>query len=174
MRTKSAAKKARRTSGTAESTSPSPSEPDLFSISLRGDENETVPIFDSCDEIRSKIEDHFEETGMTKAAFLRDISRAAFPSASPPIKIQTKQLSDFSEMYGATTGNANRVYYAAYVYFEKKRLSEGTGKSEHRLRMEKEWGAKGVGRKLNHYRWVTARWDEEIVEDDVGRIRVIR
>ncbi|KAL0072286.1 hypothetical protein AAF712_000048 [Marasmius tenuissimus] len=146
------------------------SEPDLFSISLSGDEDGTVPLYESCDEIRQKIKDHLQSTKTTKASFLRDIARAAFPHSDPPIKIQSKQLADFLSLEGATSGNANRVYYASYVYFEKKRLSEGGEKSEHRLRMEKEWKLQGgISRKQNGYVWSWAPKDCVVFEDDLGK-----
>jgi hypothetical protein len=72
---------------------------------------------------------------------------------------------------GATTGNSNRVYYAAYVYFEKKRISEGQPKSEHRRKMEKQWAPKGMSRKLNQY--YCCRDDEVLYEDEVGVVRGI-
>ncbi|KAK1222049.1 hypothetical protein PQX77_015148 [Marasmius sp. AFHP31] len=147
------------------------SEPDLFSISLPGDEDGTVPLYESCDEIRRKIEGHLQRTKTTKAAFLRDIARAAFPHSEPPIKIQSKQLADFMSLEGATSGNANRVYYASYVYFEKKRLSEREEKSKHRLRMEKEWKLQGgISRKQNGYVWSWAPRDCVVFEDDLGKV----
>ncbi|KAF5345159.1 hypothetical protein D9758_009646 [Tetrapyrgos nigripes] len=147
------------------------SDHDLFSIDLKGDEDGTVPIFDSCDVIREKIDDHLSETGVTKAQFLRNIARAAYPNNVPTI--QTKQLNDFMRWAGATTGNSNRVFYAAYVYFEKKRISEGKSKSEHRKKMEKQWAHQGgMSRELCQYYW--CRDGVELYEDEVGVRRSVK
>ncbi|KAF5345154.1 hypothetical protein D9758_009643 [Tetrapyrgos nigripes] len=112
---------------------------DLFSIHLDGDENDSVPVFNSCNVIRQKIHEHLSETGTSKAQFLRDIACAAYPNKTPTPKIQSKQLQDFLGYEGASAGNSNRVFYAAYVYFEKKRISEGKPKSAHREAMERQW-----------------------------------
>ncbi|KAF5368510.1 hypothetical protein D9758_002435 [Tetrapyrgos nigripes] len=130
------AKKAAKTSSSSKK---SPEPIDLFSIYLDGDEEGTVEIYDSCDELRRKINKHLTKSGTTKAQFMRDIARAAYPFQDPPPKIQTKQLSDFLIKAGPTAGSTSRVFYAGYVYFEKKRLSEGKPKSEHREMMEDEW-----------------------------------
>ncbi|VDC05559.1 unnamed protein product [Peniophora sp. CBMAI 1063] len=110
---------------------------EIFSIELDGEEDETVEMYDTCDEIRKKIDIHLTITGQTKAAFLRDIARAGWPDDPP--RIQSKQLSDFQTKEGATSGSTSRVYYGAYCYFEKKRIAEGKDKSVHRLCMEDEW-----------------------------------
>ncbi|KIY66026.1 hypothetical protein CYLTODRAFT_491815 [Cylindrobasidium torrendii FP15055 ss-10] len=114
---------------------------DIFSIYLEGDEDGTVEIYDSCDAIRKKITIHLSNSGVTKASFLRDIARIAYPNDTP--NIQSKQLTDFLSKKGATSGSTSRVFYAAYVYFEKLRLSEGKPKSAHRKKMEEEWGYQG-------------------------------
>jgi hypothetical protein len=123
----------------ASSSSKSSKQIDLFSIYLDGDEDGTVEIYDSCDELRKKINKHLTKSGTTKAQFMRDIACAAYPFQNPKPKIQTKQLTDFLIKEGPTAGSTSRVCYAAYVYFEKKRLSEGKSKSVHREMMEDEW-----------------------------------
>ncbi|KAF9264159.1 hypothetical protein L218DRAFT_1076711 [Marasmius fiardii PR-910] len=112
---------------------------DLFSISLPGDEDGTVEIYDSCNEVCRKINAHLKSS-ITKTQFLRDIVRAAYPESHSSINIQSKQLGDFLTKKGATAGGTSKVFYAAYVFFEKKRLSKGKGKTKHRLDMEAEWG----------------------------------
>lgn len=111
-------------------------------MSLPGEESGEVEIYDSCDELRRKITSYLDSTGKTKAAFMRELVRAA---AAPeyPIKIQGKQLADFMRLEGATGGCSSKVCYAAYVFFEKKRVAEGKAKSEHRLEMEDEWESEG-------------------------------
>ncbi|KZV61164.1 hypothetical protein PENSPDRAFT_693643 [Peniophora sp. CONT] len=133
--TKSANKKA-ASSSTSSSASATAAD-EIFAVELDGEEDESVEMYDTCDEIRKKIDIHLTMTGQTKAAFLRDIARAGWPQ-NPP-KIQSKQLSDFLDKDGPTSGSLSRVYYGAYCYFEKKRIAEGKEKSAHRLGMEDEW-----------------------------------
>lgn len=102
---------------------------------------DTIPVFDSCDEIRRKITNHLRLPHVTQAQFLRDIA-AQFTTQD--VKIQGKQLSDFRSKRGALAGNTSRVFYGAYVYFEMLRLKEGKPKSKHRLEMEKRWEPDGV------------------------------
>ncbi|KAJ7074543.1 hypothetical protein C8F01DRAFT_28921 [Mycena amicta] len=117
---------------------------DLFLISFDGDADGSVEIYDSCDAIRRKIQKHLTKpgSGVTKAGFLRDIVRAAYPN-SRDMNIQSKQLTDFLTKKGATAGSTSRVFYAAYVYFEKMRLSEGKPKDAHRRKMEDQWAFQG-------------------------------
>ncbi|KAL0575548.1 hypothetical protein V5O48_006422 [Marasmius crinis-equi] len=176
------AKKTRTTSGkgkgkrrsAAESqagTSSSSSGPvDLFSVSLEGEEERQVEIYDSCDEIRRKIIEHLEITECTKAAFLRDIARAGYGHITPQIKIQSKQLSDFLDKEGATAGSTSRVFYGSYVYFEKKRIAEGQPKSDHRLDMEDEWEVEGGLPRERPHSYVCLA-DSVLVETEMGRVR---
>ncbi|KAF8477090.1 hypothetical protein BDZ91DRAFT_769332 [Kalaharituber pfeilii] len=113
---------------------------DITTIHLDGEDTDTVPIYDSCDEIRKKIAAHLRKPGVTQAQFLRDVA-AQFKTQS--VRIQGKQLADFRAKSGALAGNTSRVYYGAYVYFEKCRLKEGKDKSKHRLEMEKRWSREG-------------------------------
>jgi len=116
---------------------PTPDHPEPY---LDGEENDSVEIYDSCDEIRRKISAHLRKPGVTQAQFLRDIA-AQFKSTA--VKIQSKQLNDFRAKSGADAGNTSRVFYGSYVYFEKLRLKEGKPKSKHRTEMEDIWGKTG-------------------------------
>ncbi|KAJ7726693.1 hypothetical protein DFH07DRAFT_714555, partial [Mycena maculata] len=113
---------------------------DLFSITLPGDEDGSVEIYDTCDELRRKINALLRTGTITKAALLRDMSRAAYARAP---NIQSKQLNDFLTKKGPTRGSTSRVCYAAYVYFEKDRSAKGKAKSKHRRNMEERWGGEG-------------------------------
>lgn len=46
---------------------------DISAIHLDGEEDDRVPIFDSCDEVRRKINAHLKKPGVTQAQFCRDI-----------------------------------------------------------------------------------------------------
>ncbi|KAJ7837264.1 hypothetical protein B0H14DRAFT_3460323 [Mycena olivaceomarginata] len=112
---------------------------DLFSIALPGDEDSTVEIYDSCDELRRKINALLRTGTITKAGFMRDIARAAYTDAP---NIQSKQLTDFLTKKGATSGSTSRVCYASYVYFEKKRIAE----ARRRASIGGIWRIDGLGK----------------------------
>ncbi|KAJ6511238.1 hypothetical protein DFH09DRAFT_1288595, partial [Mycena vulgaris] len=137
---------------------------DLFSITLPGDEDATVEIFDTCDELRRKINALLRTGTITKAALLRDMSHAAYADAP---NIQSKQLSDFLTKTGPTGGSTSRVCYASYVYFEKKRIAEGKAKSKHRWDMEERWGGQGGLPKRREEKYF-CHVDDELVQDALG------
>ncbi|KAI5778840.1 hypothetical protein EDC01DRAFT_600876, partial [Geopyxis carbonaria] len=115
---------------------------ELESVELEGEQQDAVEVYDSCDEIRRKIAAHLRTPGVTQAAFLKDLA-AMLHTAPPGTKIQSKQLNDFRTKSGADAGNTSRVFYCAYVFFEKLRIKEGKPKSKHRLEMERRWTAHG-------------------------------
>ncbi|KAJ7610497.1 hypothetical protein FB45DRAFT_334185 [Roridomyces roridus] len=141
----------------------------LFDITLDGDENAFVELYDTCDELRRKINKHLR-TGITKAAFLRDIARAAYPTSPPTI--QSKQLTDFLSKKGPTSGSTSRVCYASYVYFEKKRIAEGKGKSAHRKDMEDRWEGEGGMPRERPQKYICGV-DQDIVQDRLGGVRAV-
>ncbi|KAI1114057.1 hypothetical protein F5Y14DRAFT_416047 [Nemania sp. NC0429] len=115
--------------------------PDISGIYLPGEETDSVPVFDTCDEVRRKIDAHLRTPGLTQSQFCRDLYAQL---RAPRWKgIQAKQLADFGAMEGARNGARSTVFYAAYVYFEKLRLARGEPKSAHRETMEALWGGCG-------------------------------
>ncbi|KAJ6532006.1 hypothetical protein B0H19DRAFT_1242144 [Mycena capillaripes] len=142
----------------------------LFSITLPGDEDASVEIYDTCDELRRKINALLRTGTITKAALLRDMSRAAYADAP---NIQSKQLSDFLSKKGPTSGSTSRVCYASYVYFEKKRIAEGKAKSKHRLDMEDRWDGEGGLPRRREEKYI-CHVDDDLVQDALGSVRVIR
>ncbi|XDG01368.1 hypothetical protein ABKA04_000983 [Annulohypoxylon sp. FPYF3050] len=132
---------------TSSSRSASPEVVDFRTIHLPGEETEEVPVYDTCDEIRNKITKHLETTGDTKEKFCCDISVRWL---GRPFKgFPLNQLNEFRRKYGANAGCTSKIFYAAYVFFEKKRIAEGKPKSEHRLNMERVWARNG-GFDLKH------------------------
>lgn len=112
---------------------------DISNVSLPGEESGGVEVYDSCDEIRKKINAHLVKPGVTQAGFCRDLTA----QLKTGTKIQSKQLSDFRSKKGPSMGNTSSVFYAAYVYFEKLRLAENKPKSKHRKEMEAAWAGRG-------------------------------
>ena len=107
---------------------------DVSGIEIFGEREEDVTIFDTCDDVRTKIQAHLRRPGITQASFLREIGKM-YGEARP---FQSKQLSDFLAKRGATAGNTSSVYYASYVYFEKLRLKSGASKSTKRQEIESQ------------------------------------
>ncbi|KAK0734491.1 hypothetical protein B0T26DRAFT_634599 [Lasiosphaeria miniovina] len=135
------------TTGTAASRKPAFNSAgvDLGDIALPGEATDAVPVFDSCDEVRRKINLHLKKEGVTQAQFCRDIL-AQLQGPGRPASIQGSQLSRFRGMKGAGAGATTGVYYGAYVFFEKLRLKEGKPKTKHRTDMEQAWGPEGFDR----------------------------
>ncbi|KAI1245181.1 hypothetical protein MGN70_012071 [Eutypa lata] len=108
---------------------------DVGNIKLDGEDDGAVEVYDTCDEIRRKINTFLakHEGQVTKAAFCRALS-SSYPHKPD---VPTRQLARFMDKKGPTSGNSNIVFYAAYVFFEKKRILEGKPKSKMRQEMEK-------------------------------------
>lgn len=113
--------------------------PDISKVHLDGEEERKVEVYDTCDEIRRKINAHLVKSGITQAQFCRDIAAQLHDES----KIQSKQLADFRGKKGASAGNSSKVFYAAYIYFEKQRIAENKPKSKHRQDMEATWMRNG-------------------------------
>lgn len=105
-------------------------------LMLDDDEEGEVPIFDSCDEVRRKTTLHFSKTGMSKAAFGREIGKLM---GGEEKKISNGSVIPFLGKKGPMAGNTTSVYYGAYVFFEKIRVRDGKPMTEHRETMEDVW-----------------------------------
>jgi hypothetical protein len=119
---------------------------DVSSITLPHELTETIPIFSTCDSVRSQILTLLSTSGMTRAAFMRFLCAAAFPTSKKGI--QDRQLANFQAQKGEWRGRESNVFYAAYVYLEKLRFMRGEEKSEERVQREGELGEGGVVRKV--------------------------
>lgn len=118
---------------------------DVSDIHLDGEQEGSVPVFDTCNDVRTKISRHMRTSNMTQAAFARAISACQGEHSTP---IQAKLVTDFTSKgkRGPMSGNTSKAFYASYVYFEKLRIKEGKKKSKKREEMEREYGADGVDR----------------------------
>ncbi|KAK7542078.1 uncharacterized protein J3D65DRAFT_612546 [Phyllosticta citribraziliensis] len=146
---------------------------DLADITLPKEDTDDVEVYDSCDEIRKKINAHLREPGVTQAQFCRDLA-AMCHTPKKPKSIQSRQLTAFRDKKGADAGNTSVVYYAAYVFFEKLRLRDGKPKSNHRKGMEEAWSANGgmdVDRPRNRGVWV-GPGVKQVKQDQFGRYNV--
>lgn len=114
---------------------------------LDGELTGSVSVWDTCNDVRSKIEVHLKETGRSNAAFCQEISQCL-----PKRKVSGSILQAFLDKKGKENpneGNTSSAFYASYVYFEKLRLYKGEEKSERRKGMEIAWAEEG-GVDLKH------------------------
>jgi len=119
---------------------------------LDGEEADSVPIYDSCDEIRRKIEEHLSATlGLSATQFCRNLAAQLLAPENEGRNISWGQLASFRKLKGPRTGAKSIVFYVAYVYFEKLRIVRGEAKSEHREIMEELWEDEcGFSRDVDH------------------------
>ncbi|OCF55074.1 hypothetical protein L486_07184 [Kwoniella mangroviensis CBS 10435] len=149
---------------------------DVSSITLDGEDKPGgIAVYDTCDDVRTKINAHLREPGVTMASFNRAIARTYKKQVpSQEVTIQHKQLKDFLEKHGARSGCTSKVFYGSYIYFEKLRIKQNKPKSKKREEMEKMHGTKGLDIKTdqNHMHF----WGmegESFHEDSYGRTNLI-
>ncbi|KIW55752.1 hypothetical protein PV05_04481 [Exophiala xenobiotica] len=112
-------------------------------MTLPGEEKDEVPVFDTCDDIRTKIKRYMRETPhATGAGFVRTANRA-LPEDSDR-KAGSQTLTKFLNAKGPRKGAEGNVFHTAYVFFEKLRIKQGKPKSKKREEMEKAWGRQGI------------------------------
>ncbi|KAI0805160.1 hypothetical protein GGR55DRAFT_300835 [Xylaria sp. FL0064] len=145
--------------------------PDISGIYLPGEEEDDVEIYDTCDEIRRKINAHLKTPGLTQTQFCRDLyAQLKAPKCK---EIQSKQLADFRAMKGPCSGARSSVFYAAYVYFEKLRVAQGKPKTAHRVNMESVWEARGgFDRETDHRTSFICLAGERPTFDQYGMTRI--
>ncbi|RBQ70138.1 hypothetical protein FVER14953_00588 [Fusarium verticillioides] len=133
---------------------------------LPGEADGTVPIYDTCDDIRKKIRPMLAKEGMTQAAFIRALNKNLPEGKS----VSPANMRYFMGRKGVRDGNTNITFYAAYVFFEKKRIQAGKPKAQFRHKMEKAWGNKGFDIEHGANQQYTCFAGEEPVVDEFGKI----
>ncbi|KLP15540.1 uncharacterized protein LW94_6827 [Fusarium fujikuroi] len=133
---------------------------------LPGEADGTVPVYDTCDEIRKKIRPILAKEGMTQAAFIRALNKNLPEGKS----VSPANMRYFMGRKGVHDGNTNITFYAAYVFFEKKRIQAGKPKTQFRQKMEKAWGNKGFDIEHGANQQYTCFAGEEPVVDEFGKI----
>ncbi|KAK3073216.1 hypothetical protein LTR53_005415 [Teratosphaeriaceae sp. CCFEE 6253] len=112
-----------------------PSAEDISDIHLDGEADEATPIFDTCDDVRRKLRQALSNT--TQADLARRLD-ALLPTSS----VSSRQIAPFMKFKGPQAGAHSPVFYAAYVYFEKRRLAEKKKKSAKREKTEQIWSGR--------------------------------
>jgi hypothetical protein len=145
--------------------------PSVDDIELPGELDDTVPVYDTCDDIRRKINAHLKKPGVTAASFLRHVA-AQYHTA--PKKPQSTQLSAFRSKKGPYAGNTSAIFYGAYVYFEKLRIKEGKPKSKKRQEMEELHAVHGGVETKHRVDRVLCGPNERPTVDGMGRFTMVR
>lgn len=73
--------------------------------------------------MRRKISAHLREPDVTQAQFCCDL-HSLLHGPDRGAAIQTTQLQRFRGKSGANEGGNSKVFYAGYVFFEKKCIAE--------------------------------------------------
>lgn len=133
---------------------------------LPGEAQGNVPVYDTCNEIRKKIRALLAKDGMTQAAFLRALNKNLPEGKS----VSQANLRYFMGRSGVRDGNTNITFYAAYVFFEKKRIQAGKPKTKFREEMEKAWGRNGFDLEHGANQQYTCSAGERPVQDKYGKI----
>ena len=123
---------------------------DVSGVPLDGEQTESVPVYDDCNEVRRKINAHLKEPGVTQASFGREISKYFTDDSR---KVQGKQIADFLKKKGESSGAESCVYYNSYIYFEKLRIKKGTKKGKKRTEAEARF-PRGRELKDRKHEWV--------------------
>ncbi|KAK6539181.1 hypothetical protein TWF694_009425 [Orbilia ellipsospora] len=116
----------------------------ISAVHLEGEETDTVPVYDTGDVIRRKITTALQsKTGTThnKAFLLRAFAAC---TSEPDKPIAATSFQRFVAHKGKTGGCSTRIFYAAYVYFEKERIAGKKKKTKFREEMEGVWGDEGM------------------------------
>ena len=90
---------------------------DVSDIDLEGEESGSVPVFDTCADIRRKISAHERKGVTTKKAMLEAFHASA------------QQHKTFMKGSRSMQGAEKDIFYGAYVYFEKLRIKQGGKKT---------------------------------------------
>ncbi|KAL2122956.1 hypothetical protein VTJ04DRAFT_3411 [Mycothermus thermophilus] len=160
--------------GSKSSKSQPAGEVDVSDIHLDGEETDSVPVFDTCDEVRKKINAYLQRPGVTQASLCRAIYAQLKGPSKPSNPFQSGQLTRFRNMKGPCVGAKLPLFYGAYVFFEKVRIKEGRPKSKHRLEMEEEWGPGGMRRDFDGRESVICLAGTILVMNRYGKMDYIR
>lgn len=130
------------------SKAPSTTQPtgSFLSLTLDGEKDQKVPVYDSCAQIRVKIKNLLEkDKDKPENAMPGEFQKNGKPKPwttkafCDAIGVSTSSYQNFMKKTGHMGGAENHAYYGAYIFFEKKRIFEGAKKSAARQKMEQEF-----------------------------------
>ncbi|MCJ1422556.1 hypothetical protein MMC29_000436 [Sticta canariensis] len=118
--------------------------PAHLSISLPGEETESVPVYDTCDAVREAITSILSPPADPATSYVRELyTKKALAEYMGDITSQSLQRFRDHEGNGEMSGAEMKAYYLGYVFFEKLRVHEGRPKNEARIAAESEFGDRG-------------------------------
>lgn len=144
---------------------------DVSGITLPGEDNMTVPVFDTCEQARKKLRALMAK-GVTQAALARTLT-SMFPEGSGK-NVSPAVLRSFMGQKETMSGNTSAAFCASWVFFEKRRLKEGKPKSEFRLIMEGVHPGLGVDTERSMSGPVLCMAGSRPVIDKYGMVSVVR
>ncbi|WWC85150.1 uncharacterized protein L201_000007 [Kwoniella dendrophila CBS 6074] len=130
---------------------------DVSGIHLTGEETQSVPVYDTCDDVRTKLSAHLRKPGVTMASLGRIVietyKKGGGETDLKPV--QSKQFTDFLSKSGPRSGCTSKVFFW-------------------RLEMEKIHGKKGlnISRDASHT-YITAHMDDLINVTSYGQTEII-
>ncbi|CAH0029125.1 unnamed protein product [Clonostachys rhizophaga] len=144
---------------------------DTGDVTLPGEDTGSVPVYDTCGEIRRKIRALLAK-GVSQAALSRTLSKMLPGSQG---QVSSRNIGTFMKQKHLMDGNTSPAFYAGYVFFEKQRIKNGKPKTKTRQEMEEAHGKTGVdldwsfkGGSLTLFR------NERAHVDKFGRIQITK
>ena len=146
---------------------------DVSDIKLEGQERDEVPVFDTPQDVRAKINEHLRNAaGASQASLVRAL-KAQYTTA-PAQGLSPHALKTFLSASGHGHGNSSPITYATYMYFEKLRIKQGKSKSQKRQEMEKVWGKNGLDLVSDANRNMFMHVDERVYTSQDGEFEIGR
>jgi hypothetical protein len=135
---------------------------DTGCVKLEGEEQCTVPIYMTCNDVRKALRALIAK-GVTQAALCRALSKQ-YPEGSGQ-GVSAANLRYFMGQTGIDSGCGSTAFYAGYCLLEKLRIHAGKPKSKFREEMEKAHGKGGI---TESNRYVTVLAGETPALDKYG------
>ncbi|KAK5055996.1 hypothetical protein LTR84_012547 [Exophiala bonariae] len=147
---------------------------DVSGITLDHEDKLPVPIYDTCDDLRTKINQYMQgNANSTNAGFVRIINAAAFPvNATKPTIATPAQMSTFLKGSGPVKGAGSPVFYVAYVFSRNCASANGKPKTKKREELEKVGKNSGMDREDFTNRPIFARADEVPYINSYGQLQI--
>jgi hypothetical protein len=143
---------------------------DVSDIKLEGESNDSVPVYDTPQDIRGKINVALRNTSASQASLSRAFKEQF--ANTPSEGLFPASLKTFLSSNGHAHGTSSPIAYASYCYFEKLRIKQGKAKSKKRQEMEKVWGKAGMDMRKNMGRSLIMKVGSVMAVSQYGRWRL--
>ncbi|VUC24638.1 unnamed protein product [Clonostachys rosea] len=144
---------------------------DTGDVTLPGEDTASVPVYDTCGEIRRKMRAILAK-GVSQAALARTLSKM-YPGSQG--QVSPRNLGTFLKQKQRMHGNTSPAFYAGYVFFEKQRIKNGKPKTKTRQEMEEAHGKTGVNTDWSFKGgYLTLFKNEQAYPDKYGRMQITK